>query len=71
MQSRLTPLRCNGFVIHRPRGTRRPFNLNRARDRVSILQRPVARVARESYAFDEKQNVFAFAGCQKAAVDNV
>jgi hypothetical protein len=31
----------------------------------------VARVARAGDAFDEKQKVFAFFSCQKAAVDNV
>jgi hypothetical protein len=58
------------FVIHRPSGTRRPFNLHRARDRVSILQPTVARVARAGDAFVEKQKAFAFYRFQKAAVDN-
>ena len=39
-------------------------------DSVSVSGACLTIVAREGDAFDEKQKVFAFASCQKAAVDN-
>jgi hypothetical protein len=67
MQSPLNPLRFND-LLSTARAERADHSTST--ERVSILQRPVARVARESDALDEKQKFLLLPVVKKRRVDN-